>query len=1129
MARPARTSAILSFALGLALAGCSGGGDGHATLPPTPAGVGAAAGPGYVTPARWDYHPAAPRSISARMRLPDGGCVLAAEGGQRWLVPAAARSDSASGCGGRATAASGLLPEEATDIVRHGQSSWLFVGRTGRIYVSNEPLGPVVRILSPPTPLSRVAGAGARLLGVTSGGKLLRWDGDASWQPLSDVPAGNARVHDLALASDGRALALAFPESLFASSDGGKSWQAVNAPKVGAQRVGTADDGSLAVEGLLESLVWTPGAAGAPALGRSTVRVRGVLAEPELDAGRGASASAVASGLASIDGERVTELVPPEEEGEPWALGRGRLDGRLDVRVLPGSTRCVRAKMAARGRQVVVACLPEAVSNGAFAVELLHSSDGGESWRNGSRRHMETRTPDAVGLAVAPDGRVLVTGLCDARPDSECAPAKPVLAHVDGNAPSGPVRAPELDQTVSAPAFSGDGRAAYVLARTRGGALSLFVSHDGGETFAARPLDPPGTVRDEDSQEGDDDAAGGGFDVHDRTMITSGEDGTLGMLLARPTGEVWVTASDDGRQLEVAYAENEGAALAGFGKRVVAVGRVARDEESVALRESFDGGKTWLAAAHPRALVDALADGSPSVACGGGGCLVGDNLARVGWGGAVPVEPVMASAAPRAMAAPRAGAAIGCEPSGPWVRLGSVDPENTGPSGAPRLDALARGAWLWAFVSTDRRAAQVTISGARSSDARVVTRSLFGRGGAKRYALEVSLQMEGFAAARVPVSEGEEPLVGAPMRDIELAWENLIEGSMGRARVADAGTFEGGDVRRDKAGDTWEPALVSVSPRGIYLRPHHEGARASHAFFADTSGRVETLSYPSWPDEGLAGPLSVRSDAAHVGTAHLAVGMVQQTGGEVPSTFLLGHFDGKGWQLGATALAPPAESSSFLRRELDWSYQGSTLGVTTLARDPLAGRAWAAFHPFRGDGSFAPPVPLATDLDLADRPRACEATDRAQSARLVTPLLAGEDALGLPVIRHRVRVGDERAATRVAKPAPAARTAEAAEAAGADTPAELMTGGAVIHGAPGAACLAAWELTDDGGRVGGVVSGNLERGWLFRRAESGRPAGKPTLRAPAASGPATIEYRPVSCRWDTSSTPAAAGAPSSER
>ncbi|MEJ7733681.1 MAG: hypothetical protein WKG00_31360 [Polyangiaceae bacterium] len=402
----------------------------------------------------------------------------------------------------------------------------------------------------------------------------------------------------------------------------------------------------------------------------------------------------------------------------------------------------------------------------------------------------------------------------------------------------------------------------------------------------------------------------------------------------------------------------------------------------------------------------------------------------------------------------------------------------------------------------------MTISGARSGDARVTTRSLFGRGGgARRYALEVSLQMEGFAAARVPVPEGDDLPSGSPMRDIELAWENLMEGSAGRARIADAGAFEGGDVRRLRDGDSWEPALVSVSPRGIYLRPHHEGARASHAFFADGSGHVETLSYPSWPDEGLAGPLSVRSDAAHVGNAHLAVGMVQQTGGEVPATFLLGHFDGKGWHLGATTLAPPAESSTFLRRELDWSYQGGTLGVTTLSREPLAGRGWAAFHAFRADGTFAAPVPLATDLDLVDRPRACEASDRAQSARLVAPLLAGEDALGLAVIRHRVRIGDE--------PSPArAHRGPAAAAPSADATVEVMTGGAIVHGTPTAACLAAWEITDDGGRVGGVVSGDLKRGWVFRRADSPRPTGKPTLRAPAGSGPAAIEYRPLACRWD---------------
>ncbi|MEJ7733682.1 MAG: sialidase family protein [Polyangiaceae bacterium] len=368
--------------------------------------------------------------------------------------------------------------------------------------------------------------------------------------------------------------------------------------------------------------------------------------------------------------------------------GRGRLDGRLEMRVIPGSARCGRAKLAARGRQVVMACMPEA-SSGTFTVELWHSSDAGDSGRGGARRHMETRTPDAVGLAVSPDGRVLVTGLCESRPDAECAPAVPVLAHADPNAPAGPVRAPELEQTSAPPAFSGDGRAAYVLARARtGGALALFVSHDGGESFSARALDPPG------SGGADDDAPGehGGFDVHDRTAITTGEDGTVGMVLARPTGEVWVTATDDGRLLDVAYPESDGGALGGFGKRVVALGRATRDEDALALRESFDGGTTWHPAAHPRALFDASGDGLPAMACAAGGCLFGDSLARVGW----------ALGARRGARGERTGARSPCCDRGGHRlrRIGAVDAPGVGgcaehgPERRAAARRLARGAWL---------------------------------------------------------------------------------------------------------------------------------------------------------------------------------------------------------------------------------------------------------------------------------------------------------------------------------------------------------------------------------------------------------------------------------------------------
>ena len=61
------------------------------------------------------------------------------------------------------------------------------------------------------------------------------------------------------------------------------------------------------------------------------------------------------------------------------------------------------------------------------------------------------------------------------------------------------------------------------------------------------------------------------------------------------------------------------------------------------------------------------------------------------------------------------------------------------------------------------------------------------------------------------------------MRGIEVAWENFLDGTSGRATIPDAGPFELGDIKTNRplAFDT---ALLSVSLNGIFVRPHSPSA-----------------------------------------------------------------------------------------------------------------------------------------------------------------------------------------------------------------------------------------------------------------------------------------------------------------
>src|SRR6185503_11998650 len=110
--------------------------------------------------------------------------------------------------------------EELTGVIRRSDKSWLFIGEGGSLYEAPEPLAAFTRTVAPPEPFAKVAGAGAIVLATTYEGKLLRWDEVSGWRP-APAPPPKARLFDVAVTEGGRALALAFPEALFTSSDGG--------------------------------------------------------------------------------------------------------------------------------------------------------------------------------------------------------------------------------------------------------------------------------------------------------------------------------------------------------------------------------------------------------------------------------------------------------------------------------------------------------------------------------------------------------------------------------------------------------------------------------------------------------------------------------------------------------------------------------------------------------------------------------------------------------------------------------------------------------------------------------------------------------------------------------------------
>ena len=234
-------------------------------------------------------------------------------------------------------------------------------------------------------------------------------------------------------------------------------------------------------------------------------------------------------------------------------------------------------------------------------------------------------------MAVGAGGAWLVTGACPPSTQSPgCAPSG--ILHLRSIArsrrPSAPTpallrvaakprfelavsAAPGLSESALALSFGADGKTAFAAARTtKGAGLALYASTDGGKSFEPREL-------------------GGRFDSNDETAnrvtLSPASDGTLALVAVRGANASLFVADDQGRVIS-ASAPPEAALVGAAGLSSIAVTADGR------VFESLDGGAAWEPAGNlPADLCDESGCDVP-VACSTAGCVVGDELTRVGWG-----------------------------------------------------------------------------------------------------------------------------------------------------------------------------------------------------------------------------------------------------------------------------------------------------------------------------------------------------------------------------------------------------------------------------------------------------------------------------------------------------------------
>jgi hypothetical protein len=1025
--------------------------------------------PAFVTPAVWRYHPPQPARINAELELPSGERVLAGRRGERWLVSKAA---------GGLSAASVLAPEDLVGILKAPAGGFIFVGASGVSYEARSPVAPFFRSSAPLEPLSSVTSSGSAIVGIRRDRGLLRSeDGGATWKAVG--PSGPKFVSVL-LGEAGQGLALAVPEALYETHDGGQSFAPLTTPSVGAFGLERLPDRSHGVVSPLGMFRYRKGAT--PAL--ENLKSVALNASLELKAPRGPDAGALSEGRAVATADSYFEVGMRDKAA--WQLTSGPLAGPLTSRDLPELATCKAVRLAAFERSLRVACFHAGAEAATQAIDLWSSADAGRTL------HPEGASLDgnlaSFRMALGEGDTLLLAGVCSSyHAGAGCAPqgiarrspsavkAKGAAALGAAGSPSAPAASakarpfgthelsaaatPSLADTALSLAFSLDGRVAYAVGRrTKGGVLAVFVSRDGGRSFEAQDLSLPTGDGSDGDERWESNVSGVRIDA-----LVPAEDGSVGLSVSRYRSRVWLVLDEAGRVLSVARPPDPRALLGVAGSRALAVSTATNE-----VWESLDGGSTFQSLG--RLPIDLCVNDNNCevpLACTPSGCAIGADISRLGWGGQGEddswLQPPLASA-PVDYSVPRLKTPISCSlDTSAWQGLDGATEFPTAFQAA-----IGKAAWFTSGMDPARAAAWafVASSGNKPRVEREMLLTPSERG--RAFALSVSDQVEGVAALRYLIPDGS---ASTHLTGVELGWVNLFEGRTRRVAVGDGGAYAPGDFARGSRGQQEaDPALLSIAEGGLYLRIHHAPADNQPTLFFDGQ-RVESVPAVTWPAVGVRG---THSEMAHVDGEHVPLLLVGRGSGVVRASLRGGQQELEAFANGAL---DPARFG--LTQSTNIAYSGLRAGQVIETFDSASAHAEAKLFLFRARGPVLdPPIDVPTQLALPEKVERCSAGAEASTPRIV--------AAPYPGTRHPVIVSD-----------------------GGDAPQTFLTSYAVMHGTPSTPCVS----TFDGEPVApdGVAApttrvllplGDLAHAYLFRATVQGVEV--------------RLEYHLISCKLDPS-------------
>jgi hypothetical protein len=987
----------------------------------------------------WRYHPRRAAQLERYYELGPGLRLFVGAAGERWVADTQLR---------RAKPAAMLAPEALVGALSPARTAWVFVGRSGTTYDTDSPTGGFVSSSSPLVDMAKVDSGLTNILGVSRDGQLwLSEDAGLGWRQVG--PSG-ARFADVMIVPP-NAMALEVPERLWWSSDEGRSWQALAQPPFGARGLARDEEAGPVLVSVLgiQALAF----AEAPVL---TPLQRALKpAEPELGFSPelGPSARALARGRGFVHGGRYFEVVL----GAKAETLSGPLMAQLERRSAPVFSACTDARAAGFERWVYVACTRER-SGSARQFEFFRSEDGGQTFER--EPYVGRADPELARLAVGRGGDLLVTGFCaSAENVAGCRPQGIQRRHEqEGDAGAavalGSVAAPALEEHARALAFSSDGTVAYAVgARTKGDSLFAFVSTDLDRGFAARPL-----------------AALDGSEWRGPTEVielTASSEGPLSLVLAQPSGAQRLVVLDAGaRTLSVNVPPVDAALVGASGNRALAV-----SPESV--WESLNGGAEWENLGRLPRSICAAASGRCALAvhCEAEGCTLGESLSRVGWRGHEPPSATLPpSRAARSSIPPRRALGPGwsCESSNTeWAELRGVER-------LPDAAQASLGKAAWFALSTDDTSASagLWIAETSSSTERGVklrySELLAPAARAADMAYHATHQVEGAAALRYRVP-GAQATPGGPIREIEVAWENLLDGQHERALLPDAGNALPGDfVKGDGPARRAQPDLVSIASGGVFVRVHRQPQHEQLSYFLDGTS-VQTLPALRW---SVTPPKEASLEMARLGGESVHLAFVDQGG-----TVVRASRRGDSWRFDAMAIGYHDLGNFSIEQHRDVAYARGRAGIHLTSRRS-DGSAQSQLFPLQADGPvLGAPLGTPAQRDIGDVPVACTPEQRTDTPRVIAPYQPGR--------RRPLVVIDPVEPVRV-----------------------FLSDAAVLHGTPERPCAAAFDAELVKSSSG--TSSARERAllsldgpsWLFR------------VTVDNSRRDARVEYRTMSCHPD---------------